>query len=151
MGIDAKLSLCLNQLLRPDDLNYQDFWVDFNTASKRISLFCQQQQPTDSATSQVRQYNGYLSLAVRSGHVRRGPLYLFVVLLWTIHRKIFNLIVEIDPEQVTFNLVLVLSGATNICSSYTSGLLCSRDPKKRFCGKLFLSGLKMSLLITYQV
>ncbi|KAK2176058.1 hypothetical protein NP493_685g00024 [Ridgeia piscesae] len=33
------------ELVKPADTNYHEFWVDFNTGSKRISLFCNPETP----------------------------------------------------------------------------------------------------------
>ena len=33
------------QLHKPEDETYSEFWVDFNTGSQRITLFCNQENP----------------------------------------------------------------------------------------------------------
>ena len=40
------------QLHQPDDESYTDYWVDFNTSSQRVSLFCRQ-EPDDTQTEVI--------------------------------------------------------------------------------------------------
>lgn len=102
------------QLVKPNDEEYEQFWVDFNTGTKRITLFCEQSSNSEVCAIVLRigAYSWILSTACMYMYVNKCVHFvcLNILLYSTIYLLIYCTLDILFERIFSFFRMIVTSG-----------------------------------------